>query len=210
MKFDAKKILRAAVAQIGPASKWEGRCYEIASALVSRGLVDGVPIYGHWTGPIAKGTLFDRRTSVTQHGWILVADKRVVDPTRWVFEGAKPYIYIGENDHYDEGGTRFRRVMQGRPPPFDLGVGHPVTFSTKDMPSPAWAFVENLFDGQFPVDDPEYEIGTLSGRQLMWLANCAPEDLGGHAKAIYAALVKHGLGGLIPIDNRRKVEQGRG
>jgi len=83
------------------ASKWKGRCFEIASAMVSAGLVKGVAVYGHWVGPIARSSHFaDRRKlGFTNHGWVILEDgETVVDPTRWVFEDRQPYIFVGQKE----------------------------------------------------------------------------------------------------------------
>jgi hypothetical protein len=80
------------------AEAWVARCYEISCAIVVAGLVDGEAVYGHWLGDVAPGSHFaDRgRLAFIQHGWILLKDGRVLDPTRWVFENVTPYLYVGE------------------------------------------------------------------------------------------------------------------
>ncbi len=86
-----------------PASAWVARCYEISFKIVAKGLVDGEAVYGHWLGDIAPGSHFaDRkRLGFVSHGWILLKDGRVLDPTRWVFENVAPYLYVGEPpDHW--------------------------------------------------------------------------------------------------------------
>lgn len=85
------------------AEAWVARCYEISCAIVAAGLVDGEAVYGHWLGDVAPGSHFaDRgRMAFIQHGWILLKDGRVLDPTRWVFENVAPYLYVGEEpDHW--------------------------------------------------------------------------------------------------------------
>lgn len=115
-----------------PASAWVSRCYEIASKICDAGIVDGSPVYGHWVGPIAPGSHFARFSDYpfVRHGWVLQHNDRVCDPTRWVFEGAEPYIYVGEPDHYDEGGDAHRAAMcEGRPPPRPEGPRKEVNIS---------------------------------------------------------------------------------
>ena len=90
----------AVEAAIGiPAEKWKGRCYAIACAIVEFNLVEGTAVYGHWTGPIAATSLFANRRDLgfCHHGWIILKDGRVLDPTRWVFESVDPYIFVGED-----------------------------------------------------------------------------------------------------------------
>ena len=53
-KGPTRPTLREVERALGePATAWVARCYEIACAIVERKLVDGVAVYGHWTGPIA-------------------------------------------------------------------------------------------------------------------------------------------------------------
>jgi hypothetical protein len=85
------------------AEKWVARCYEISCAIVAAGLVDGEAVYGHWIGDVAPGSHFAERGRLPfiPHGWILLKDGRVLDPTRWVFEDVDPYLYVGEEpDHW--------------------------------------------------------------------------------------------------------------
>ncbi len=86
------------------AEAWVARCYEISCAIVAAGLVDGEAVYGHWLGKVAPGSHFADRKKLPfiPHGWILLKDGRVLDPTRWVFENVKPYLYVGqEPDSWD-------------------------------------------------------------------------------------------------------------
>lgn len=83
-----------------PVATWEGNCYTVACAIVEAGLIKGRAVYGHYKGPVAdtgywakrKGQLFQR------HGWIMLEDDRIMDPTRWSFEDKEPYIAIFEDD----------------------------------------------------------------------------------------------------------------
>lgn len=85
-----------AIGEKAPA--WVARCYEISCAIVKAKLVDGVAVYGHWTGPVHSNSHFANRRGLpfVAHGWIRLKDDRVLDPTRWVFEHVKPYLYVGE------------------------------------------------------------------------------------------------------------------
>ncbi len=199
--------LKQAEATLGePAKAWEGRCYEIACRFVERKLVKGIAVYGHWIGPIAKGTLFDRGLPFAHHGWVLLPDKRVLDPTRWVFEAREPYLYVGSADHYDEGGNQWREALSPQAPEFDE-FDRIFDLTNEILPTQAWNYVEQLLGLYRYYDDPAYEPGTVSQGQLSWLANRSPERLGPHAPAIYRALFALGRGALIPIDNKRLVER---
>lgn len=82
-----------------PLTEWPGSCYGVATALVEHGLVPegSRAVYGHWIGPIAPTSMFAARRSIgfTGHGWVLTDDGQVIDPTRYVFEDAAPYVYVG-------------------------------------------------------------------------------------------------------------------
>ena len=184
-----------------PAKAWVGRCYEIACAVIDRGLVRGTAVYGHWTGPIAEGSFFGHKSGFgfCQHGWVILPDGRILDPTRWVFENVRPYIYVGLSDHYDEGGNALREArMPAMMPAFEEGGP---TFELRLRPS-ALKFVQAMIPEGSPRDK-------LSRGQIFWLANKDPRKLGGHARAIYRMVVGHNCEAFIPIDNKRAVDEGR-
>lgn len=185
------------------AAAWKGRCFEIAYAIVKAGLVKGRAVYGHWRGPVSPRSMFYKSSGMgfVQHGWVLLEDGSVIDPTRWAFEGKRPYIYIGASDHYDEGGNVWRSQQAGPPPVYEeldecRDVGSDI------MDSPTWTFVEKLLR----IDITYQEPGVLTVDQLRWLAHVPPSTLGLHAKAVYAALEKLNMSAFIPIDNQRMVE----
>jgi len=188
-----------------PASAWKARCFEIASRIVAAGLVEGVAVYGHWRGPVAKGTTFaGRGTGFVQHGWVLLPDGKVLDPTRWCFEGGEPYLYIGPSDHYDEGGNNFREDTDPYPPEYD-SFEPQLDFTQKILPSDAWNFVEKILRLDHIPED--WEPGTVTIDQARWLAKRSPKTLGPHVLAIYRALFALNMGALVPLDNRRMVER---
>ena len=194
------------------ADRWVARCFELATKFVRQGLAPkgAVAVYGHWRGPIAPGSHFDHGTGLpfVQHGWVLCPDGSVVDPTRWVFEGVAPYVYVGPSDHYDEGGNEWREASEGEAPGFDPDEDV-IEITKAVMPSAdVWNFVEkllNLREDAFEVDG--YEPGTVTLPQLHWLAHRSPGALGPHALAVYKAICKLGHRALIPIDNLRRVER---
>jgi hypothetical protein len=83
--------------------EWPGRCFEIARALVRVTDIEGRPVYGFWTGPVAPSKIFDGTANRVRHGWVLTPEGQIIDPTRFVFERAAPYVYVGPNDHYSDG-----------------------------------------------------------------------------------------------------------
>jgi len=195
---------------LGPAQQWVARCYEIACAAVKHALVPkgSSAVYGHWLGPIAPWSHFAGKAGLgfCQHGWVLLPDGRICDPTRWVFEGAAPYIYVGRADHYDEGGNKLREAFwPSVAPRWDAGDDQ-VEITKDILPSDAWSFVEkllNLWDSYEHGNEP----GVVSRPQLLWLANRAPSTLGQHAYDIYCALARLDELEMVPLDNRIMVER---
>jgi len=197
--------IQAAAEAIGlPVPSWEGKCYVIASLFVQKGLLPrgSVAVYGHWVGPVEEGTYFHRRRShpFVQHGWCVLPDGRVCDPTRFVFEGATPYVYLGESDYYDEGGNTMRHHSL-RPCPFpgsgsNAAQNAPTALHEK-LPEGALILVERLI----PFESP------WSFHQVHWLVNVPLELLEEHAHAVFEAVCAVGVGGFIPLDNKRKAER---
>jgi hypothetical protein len=189
-----------------PASRWAGRCSEIATRIVEQGLLPpgSVSVYGHWTGPVARGSYFDhfRGLPFVQHGWVLLPGGRVLDATRWALEGAAPYLYIGPADHYDEGGAEWQESRQDAPPP---PSGRRIEI---DLPPCTAAFVSDRVGCLLTASRPgTLELGI---KQLMWIANKSPRQLGPHAGPLYRGLFAAGVGALVPVDNVRRVERETG
>jgi len=175
-----------------PARKWEGKCHEIALKINKAKLVKGRVAYGLWWG-VKKG-YWEERSGVpfTHHGWIVLPDGRILDPTRWSFEAAEPYIWVGWPCHdYDEGGNRARMESIGECPEYDES-DKKVTIK---LSKPAMDFVMGLL-GDTPA---------ITLKQLGWLANLSPESFEGHVVEVYQAIIDTGWSGFIPIDNRRLV-----
>lgn len=199
MRLGVAKVAKA----IGiPATKWPARCFEISTKIVEAGLFPGgTAVYGHWTGPVSPKSLFAKKP-VVRHGWIQGPDGSVIDPTRFVFEAVKPYIYAGPNDYYDEGGDALRKLMRKPPPAFD--ATQPTFFLSSDvLSSPAWFHVMELL--QFTEEeDAERDLTEVCRDQLLWLASAPYEELGPRAKDIYLCLEKLGKRTYVPIDNWRR------
>lgn len=187
-----------------PVKDWPGRCYEVA--VVASRLIDGAtPVYGHYKGPVNDKSIF-APISIIQHGWVLLEDNQVLDPTRWVFEVVEPYIYIGPGDDYDEGGNSLRSQLIGPPIQFDP-EDNVINISRDMLSSDAWIVIENVFKLNDLLDDPEYHPGDITIRQLMWLANMNPRFMKGYATEIYKMFDQFNLRGFIPTDNQSLVER---
>jgi hypothetical protein len=192
-----------------PVSHWPSNCFAIATAFVRTKLVQGTAKYGMWVGPIAEGNAFSGR-AVTHHGWVEQTDAppefRIVDPTRWVFESADPYIYVGPNDHYDKGGNRFREAMMA-------GMGGDVL-----RPPAPDGKIETEFDAVLRphlrsalyllLGRPEH-TGPIHRSELFWLGNLDPDRLGPSlARDFYRALERSDREAIVPMDNWREVMEG--
>jgi len=147
--------------------EWPGKCFQLASCLVEHKIVIGVAVYGHWRGPVVKNSLFGRGAPFVQHGWVKRGNmyQGIVDPTRWVFEGKEPYIYIGPNDHYDEGGNKFRQGGMVGAPSYDP---NDAPQQLKRLPLRAWKRIQELLtlDGA----GARNPVRMLSCTQLFWIA----------------------------------------
>jgi len=125
------------------------------------------------------------------------ADKggTIIDPTRWVFEGARPYIYVGRSDHYDLGGNRLRAAMRQPCPDYSASAPRSKVSVWKFSPEAHRFVMDELFDGASGITE----------KMARWLGNAPLQDLGHHAMPIYRALVDAGEQASIPIDNYRAV-----
>lgn len=184
-----------------PTSDWIGNCYLIAHKIVESEIVDGRAVYGHWLGGVATmapAFASRGRNPFVAHGWIRLPDGRVLDPTRWVFEAADPYLYVGTPGRcYDEGGNEWRMAsMRSTPPPYDT--------EGKDIP------MQEVFDafGHHALS----VLGILGGpspniqvRHIFWLANRSPESYGVDPEPIYRGIVALGHEGFIPLDNHKRI-----
>lgn len=207
--LEALPTLAEAERRLGhKAKEWAGRCYEIACAFLSAGLVQGVAVYGHFTGKVHPKSFFGSRNHMpfVQHGWVLLPDGRIFDPTRWGFEDKEPYLYVTNSGdkEYDEGGNQLRKAMRPPAPEYDA-FDRKIEFTQRVLAGGPWKHVEKLLDIDYGFT--KQEPGTLCYSQVFWLANTPFEDLQPHAQAIYKALEAVGELALVPWDNRHKADR---
>ena len=174
-----------------PVCRWPGNCHLIACKMLEHKLVRGKSRYGHYHGFIHPDSKFGGR-QFTHHGWI---ERRttIVDPTRWVFECAEPYIYVGpkDDDDYDFGGNRLRQMMLKPPPPFNA------KYKIYTVPKPLRLFVATMLGRT----EPE-----ICAPQVMWLANLPLNYLEDKATPLFEWIADDvGIPGFIPIDNRMEI-----
>lgn len=185
-----------------PAEKWHGQCYGIA-CIVADLLDGGTAVYGHYTGDVDEEGYWRRRAHAPfiQHGWVLLSDGRILDPTRWSFENREPYLaLITEDDpefeDYDEGGNDWRSALRS---PCPTSTDKPKV--TLDVRPETRQYIEH----QLP-DGIGFEDITMD--QVFWLANSPYSELGNLAADLYQAICKLEFGqGFIPLDNQRRAER---
>lgn len=171
--------------------QWHGQC-TVFSALACS-LVGGHDIYGDYCGPVdSEGYWKNRLGLPIHHGWVLLDDGRILDPTRWSFENIAPYIYLDFNDRdYDEGGN-VKRAMFRRPCPGPGGVLADFKPSTADM----------LFEH---LTKTPYE--KMTREQAFWVANLGYDELDFAVGGIYETLLDNDMEAAIPIDNLRRARR---
>ena len=181
-----------------PTEDWEGNCFGIATRMVECGLVEGKVCYGMWLGPIVPGTVFADRP-FTHHAWIETWDKKIVDPTRWVFEGRQPYIHEGPNNDplYDLGSGTFRERLNLPTQPWPAWNPEEKRQDVLQLSDAALTLLYSL-SGAPPNPEPR----TFTIDQLFWIANKSPQHYGDCAEEIYQSLIDVGQTQLIPIDYR--------
>jgi hypothetical protein len=87
-----------------PLKGWPGNCHGVAEAVLRRLPTRGMRLVrGHFHGWTSPASVY--RGGPQQHSWLRLQDGRILDPTRWAFDRPdRPYLYLGENDAYDEAG----------------------------------------------------------------------------------------------------------
>ena len=176
--------------------RWKGKCHLISTQLVEKGLIKGRAVYGHWLGPISRISFFKNRRGLPfiHHGWVETEDRKIVDPTRWVFEAVKPYIYFGKNDYYDEGGDKFRKAMERPCPAYNKKSKH-IPFCIEDEGGE----IEEATDYILELLGTTADKVTLD--HAFWLGNLSIITLGKYAPNVYQWLDCIGLKAIVPIDN---------
>lgn len=181
---------------------WEGNCYAIACAVVAAGLVEGHAVYGSWHGRVnPEGYWSEQADRLWQrHGWVLLPDDRILDPTRWSFEAVEPYLWIGENDgNYDEGNDALHTaIFDSRPCPEYDDDGEQYDWQLSTF---AAMHLQVLSKGVLRHEDGLFQ---LCFNQVFWIANIPYGMLGPFAQEIYQKIIDMGRPALIPMDNRSR------
>ena len=171
--------------------QWHGKCTLLAHFACK--LVGGNEIYGDYHGFIHPKGFWSGRGPFTHHGWVLLDDGRVLDPTRWSFENIEPYIYLDHNTKdYDEGSNRSRRMFR-RPCPEMRGAPADLV-----APKCVHALFEHLTGTPF---------AKMTREQACWVANLGYDELDFAVADIYETLINNDMSALIPIDNLKRARR---
>lgn len=191
-QIDVTDVNAVSVAIGIPKDEWKGNCHTISYQILDKGLVEGHLERGHYYGIIAKGSLFDRGCPIVPHSWIRLADGSIYDPTRFAFEGNRPYIFISDNysefdeAEYDVGGCRLRSLKPL--PPFDeTKKKMELNFKTKECEE----FIFSL------LNYPPF----LTITEVFYIANYSFQSLGEHAYELYKALEESNNDAFVPLDS---------
>jgi len=184
-----------------PLEQWKGNCYTIACKIVKSGILsdnDARAVYGRYLGYISRGSMFATRKHLPfcPHGWIILCDQTVLDPTRWVFEALKPYMaHININTDkyidYDEGGNRWREANIRPCPVFDESEK---TFNI-DLGEDCLQHLMHLMNCSLELTE------SVSVNQLFWIGNLPPSVLGDYANDVFQWVASIDSS-FIPIDNQ--------
>ena len=128
---------------------------------------------------------------------------RVFDPTRWVFEEKKPYLFDAEDDfgYYDVAGDR-QRALTSEPLSEKIAKKKAVTLAV-DL-STQFHLIE-LLSARSSLARPSRNGLRMPEVVAAWLAIQPMSKLGPFAEPLYKALAKVGLRAAIPIDCRELV-----
>lgn len=172
-----------------PVNEWVGKCHLIANEFLKYNLIKGKLCYGNYFGYIDSESIFSDY-DFPHHGWVLLDDGRIFDPTRWVFENVEPYFYIDFDfiGEYDFGGNKFRELISSPKPDYNEKSRQ------FELNQDSKSIFQNLIGC-----DREF----ISIEEIMWVANLSINILSSNAKIVFEYISDNGLGAFIPIDNRK-------
>ena len=183
-----------------PLDIWPGNCHGVAEAVLRTLPTEGMRLVrGHFDGPVSRASVY--RGSVQQHSWLRLGDGRILDPTRWCMDRPdRPYLYIGENDAYDEAGIALSQVSRaayagslsaiGKPGPEDM-----IQRRLSDLPD---AQRIEIFEA---LGQPDGSYSSLA------MSFTEPVEHLEDPQRLYRALEAGGMRALIKSDNWVRVRE---
>jgi len=190
-----------------PVANWPGNCHGVAEAILRRLPVAGMRLVrGHFDGHVSRESIY--RGGPQQHSWLELEDGRILDPTRWAMTNPRrPRIYLGANDHYDEGGLMMR--AQSRP-----GISMSLFLSGQSMTGPQEAILKALGEMETWKIDALFEAGGLSvpagvpglrDADRLHGRIFDPVEHFREPEAFFGGLREAGLGAMVPVDTMVRV-----
>jgi len=211
-----------------PVAEWSGNCYAIACGILRAKLVKGRPAYGHWTGPVHAKSPFShdgKRPPIVRHGWIILENGAVLDPTRWVFEAAAPYLYVGmEVDDPDCVDCGYKEYEHDEDDPHPTCGGYTAPDWPYDEGGDRWrAATQRPMPGIAPGEQVCVKLKlaptvrkrlnlpvSMTRQQAAWVANLPYATLGRDAWAVCVALRAAGCKAYVPLDTWTRADAERG
>lgn len=167
---------------------WPDNCYAVATALVDLLPENARTAYGFWYGKDKRNP----ERSMNRHGWAL-HDDFVKDPTRWVFEKKKPYLFVKRTweveKEYDEGMADLREAFE-RPAPERDETHKKLNFEWTPNET---AFLCGLFGAQ-----RDWSVLTIA--EYFWVANKQPKRIIPIVESLYKQLKEQDMIGAVPVD----------
>jgi hypothetical protein len=175
-------------------------CFAVAKVLETLLKKEGKKaraVYGFWYGEC----LSKPKQPMHRHGWTVVGNE-ILDPTRFVFEGKKPYLFQGRtvnHPEYDEG-MRLAKLANRFPFPIPgRGTSYNIQWSKQTFRFLSQLILENSDDKNKESVDP----CNLNSQQLNWISNTDYLALGKYISEIYSKLIENELDVFIPLDYRK-------
>ena len=172
-------------------------CFAVSTVLaemLKKENIKARAVYGTWQGICVS----KKEKGLFRHGWVLVNEKEILDPTRWVFNGLEPVIFKGsvsKNKEYDEGAKKLRDMIPRPFPLFNANAKRIISFTW----TPDCAQAIEMISGQKCSTKQETTID-----QAYWMANLSYEVWGHHLNEVYENLIKEHCGAFIPLDFKEK------
>ena len=187
-----------------PVRDWPRNCHAVATAVLRRLPTEGMRLVrGHFDGHVDRDSVYGNG-GLQQHSWLRLQDGRILDPTRWAMtRPAGPFLYVGENDHYDEAGM----VARQRYAPMrfmNLGADHsgPARAILDKLLAAPPSLREDLaaFSHTKNVHEPDIRFAEA----VLGLIDRPVEQLR-DPERLYALLEQAGLKAFVKLDNWTRV-----